>query len=128
MVENLSSDPIFARLANFGPPKSFTWVYLEIVVRHCSKLSFLGNLKESKSTKLEKMAKIFISDPIFLVSFTSISSYKLFQSIILGNLKESQWTKLEKMAKNVISGSILVHLARLAQILAHQVFSKFYLC
>ena len=74
------------------------------------------------------MAKIFISDPIFLVSFTSISSYKLFQSIILGNLKESQWTKLEKMAKNVISGSILVHLARLAQILAHQVFSKFYLC
>ena len=29
------------------------------------------------------------------------------------------------MAKNVISGSILV---RLAQIWAHQVFSKFYLC
>ena len=32
------------------------------------------------------------------------------------------------MAKNVISGWILAHLARLAQILAHQVFSKFYLC
>ena len=59
-----------------------------------------------------------------MVSFTTISSYKLFRSIILGNLKESQWTKIEKMAKNVISGSILVHLARLA----HQVFSKFYLC
>ena len=70
------------------------------------------------------MLKIFISGPTFLVSFSSISSYKLFRSIMLGNLKESQWTKLEKMAKNVISGSILVHLARLA----HQVFSKFYLC
>ena len=70
------------------------------------------------------MSKIFISGPTFLVSFTTISSYKLFRSIILGNLKESQWIKLEKMAKNVISGSILVHLARLA----HQVFSKFYLC
>ena len=35
----------------------------------------------------------------FFLSFTSTSSWALFQVTILCNLKENQWTKLEKMAK-----------------------------
>ena len=72
MVENLSSGPILTRLAKFGRPKIFTSVYLEIVVRHSPKLPFIGNLKGKESTKLEKIAKIFILNPIFLEGFTSI--------------------------------------------------------
>ena len=51
--------------------------------------------------------------PIFFVTFTSTSSYKLFQAMILCNLKENKWTKLEKTAKNFISGVSLVRLIQI---------------
>ena len=50
---------------------------------------------------------------ICLVSFTSTSSYTLFQVIILWNFKKKIMNRIEKMAKNLVSGLILAHLAQI---------------